>query len=147
MLESLAALAVVVMLLAAVATGTAASVTVYKQSTSLSEGKVLASTLFEAVSDELRFASNITIVGDGDDHLNTFTSVNHGFSAGFSNEDGRIRISGGDLISDLAYTGLEATADITYSSGVFDVIIVVTDPSLSGAERSRAEFSITPLNS
>lgn len=145
-LESLAAMIIVVILLSAIATGTAVSVTVYKQSTSLSEGEVLSSTLFEAISDELRFASNITVVGGGDDHLNTFTSVNYGLGAGFSNEAGRIKIADSNLLSEPTYTGLDATADITYASGVFDVAVVVTDPNRGDAECSRAEFNITPLN-
>ncbi|NCB62074.1 MAG: type II secretion system protein [Clostridia bacterium] len=146
MLESLAALAIVAIMLTAVVAGTAASVAVYKQSTALSESKVLSSTLFESLSDELRFATDITVVGDGDNHLSTFTSASYGFNTSFSNEAGRIKISGGDLISDLTYTGLDAAADITYAAGVFDVVLVVTDPSREDAACSRAEFSVMPLN-
>lgn len=148
--ELLAALAVLAIMLSALGAGTAASVTVYRQSSALSEANVLTSTLFEAIADELRFAADITTADDGDpataDPLDTFTSTHYGIEAGFSNEDGRIRVSGRDLIGEKTYTGLDAAADIRYSFGVFAVRIVVTDPNQDSAECGRAEFSIAPLN-
>lgn len=147
LMESLAALAILTIMLTALVAGTSASVTVYKQSTALSEANVLSSTLFETISDELRFATAITTTG-GD--LHTFTSLNYGANASFINEDGRVKISAGalshDLIGQKVYTGLAATADITYSSGSFSVIVSVTDPKQDFAECNRAEFSITRLN-
>jgi len=149
-LESLVALVIVVIMITAAASAAVASATVYKQSTALSEAGVLCSTLSESISDELRFAADITVAPGGDNHLNTFTSVNYGPGSSFSNEEGRIGIlTGGtnrSLISDLTYTGLEAAAQMTYDSGVFYVILVVTAPDSGNAECARAEFSIAPLN-
>lgn len=146
LLESLAAIAIVAIMMTAVAAGVSASVTVYKQSTAISEAAVLSSTLFETIADELRFATEITVVGGGDDHLSTFTSARYGLNAEISNADGRVKISGHDLVSQHSYTGLDAAAEITYTAGVFDVTIVVTDPSRSDALCARAEFSVAPLN-
>ena len=145
-LESLAALAIVAILMTAVGAGVSASVTVYRQSTALSEATVLSSTLSETIADELRFAADVTVVGGGDNHVSTFTSARYGLDAVISNEDGRIRISGYDLISGHSYTGLDAAAEITYTAGVFDVAVVVTDPSRGDAACARAEFSVVPLN-
>jgi len=143
--ETLAALAVMSIMLLALGAGTAASVTVYRQSTAFSEANVLSSTLFQAISNELRFATDITTIGS---EVDTFTSANYGVGATITNDtlSGRVKISGGDLIGEKSYTSLEAAADITYSSGVFAVAIVVTDPNQDFAVCSNAEFSITPLN-
>lgn len=148
LLESLVAIAILALMLTALGAGTAASVRVYKQSTALSEANILSSTLFEAISDELRFAADITTASGQP----VFTSPNHGANVSISSDGGRVKIfrSGlpvGDLIGEKAYTSLNAAIEtLSYSSDVFAVAIVITDPSQDSAVCSRAEFYIAPLN-
>ncbi len=144
LIEILAALAVLSLMLLALGAGTASSVRVYRQSTALSEAGVLSSTLFEALADELRFASHITTRADST--LDTYTSVYHGPHASLTVHGGRVLVSDRPLLGEKTYTDLDASADITYSGGVFDVVVVVTDPGQEDIECGRAEFSVAPLN-
>ncbi len=146
MLESLAAVAIVALIMVAVGAGTTSSLSVYKQSTAISEASILSSSLFQAIADELRFAKDITTVSATDNNLSTFTSKNYGEKVSFSNTGGRVTIGGTDIVGEKAYTGLQARADILYSSGAFTVTITVTDPTRGGVTSGSAVFSVTPLN-
>lgn len=146
--EMLAAIVILLLTVTALGAGISASVRVYQQSVTLSEAGTLLSTLTEAVSDELRFAENIIVETDasGARHL-TFTSVNYGVDASFSNgDDGRIKISGADLVGEMAYSSLHTAAEIDYSAGSFSVLLSITDPKQDNFTCRRAEFSIVPLN-
>lgn len=57
--ETLAALAVVSILCAAIVIGTNAAASIYRRSVQLSESQTLLSTLSQSLSGELRFAKNI----------------------------------------------------------------------------------------
>jgi len=144
LMETLASLVILALMGSLLGGGISSSVRIYRQSTALSESDTLSSTLFEAISDELRFATDITTA---DGNLDTYTSLRYGSGTRFSNgPDGRIQINGQDLVSQPTYTGLNASAIIGYSSGLFHVSLSVTDPDQGGLECSRIDFTIRPLN-
>lgn len=144
LMETLASLVILALMGSLLGGGISSSVRIYRQSTALSESDTLSSTLFEAISDELRFATDIT-TADGD--LNTYTSLQYGSDTRFTNgPDGRIKIDGQDLINQLSYTGLNASVIIGYSSGLFHISLSITDPGQGGIECSRINFTIRPLN-
>lgn len=144
--EILVAIIMLSLVVTVLSSSTAASLRIYRQSTALSEATILSSTLFEAISDELRFATDVTITANGT--LHTFTSPNYGVNASFTNdsEDGQIKIAGSDLIGKMAYTTLRATANITYDSPYFHVVIEIIDPNQDDTVCSNVVFDIQQLN-
>jgi prepilin-type N-terminal cleavage/methylation domain-containing protein len=144
--EILVAIIILSLVITVLSSSTAASLRIYRESTALSEATILSSTLFEAISDELRFATDVTTTATG--ALHTFTSTNYGVNASFSNDEanGQIKIAGADLIGKLAYTSLHATASITYESSSFHVVIEITDPNQDDAVCSNIAFDIQQLN-
>lgn len=145
-LESLAALGIVALIMVVIGAGTSVSLSVYKESTAISEASVLSSSLFQAVSDELRFSKDITTVSASDNHLKTFTSKNYGPNVNFANTSGRVTLGGTNIVGEKSYTGLQATVDILYNSGAFTVTITVTDPTRGNAQSGRAVYTVKPLN-
>jgi len=144
--ETIVAVCILTIVVTTLSAGTVTSLKVYRQSTALSEATILSSTLFSAISDELRFATDVTTTPAGE--LDTFTSRNYGVGAKFSNHeaDGRIKLSGGDIIGKMAYTNLQASATIYYDAGIFDVRILVMDPEQNFTTCSDIGFCVKQLN-
>ncbi len=139
--EMLVAIAVLGLLTLAVATGIAASVPVYQDATALSESSILASTLTQALQNELRYARDVQLYDDGT--LHSYTSTNFGLDAAITNDNGHIQAGGSDLVGSGAYTTLAATADILYKEPYFEVTIRISD----GSKTVRTvTFPVEPLN-
>lgn len=146
--ELLAAMAVLALLGTAIGAGTSAATRVYRQSTTFSEAAVLASTLTEAIADELRYATDLP---KADMKNPSFTSQTYGKDTSITNgtgdDEGRLMIGTHALVGSRTYTsGLTATAEIEWMAAdkIFDVQLTITDSS--GAEQKIAEFSIAPIN-
>ncbi|MDO4271210.1 MAG: prepilin-type N-terminal cleavage/methylation domain-containing protein [Eubacteriales bacterium] len=153
--EMLAAVAVFSVLMAAIGTGTAAALKVYRQSTDLSEAAVLASTLSEAVMDELRYAVDPGNALDAAEESHAvFTSRTYGKNVSFVSNwvDGRVYIGPladgtkqSPLLGSKAYQhGLKASVHAEYGGGVYTVTIAVSGGK-SAALQER-EFTVRPVN-
>ncbi|MEG2138802.1 MAG: prepilin-type N-terminal cleavage/methylation domain-containing protein, partial [Oscillospiraceae bacterium] len=110
--ELLVTLAILGVLTLAIAVGISSAATVYRQSVTLSESGVLASTLSQAVADELHYAREIK----GTDTV-TYTSQTYGANASIRAENGRLKVGSYQLVGDAAYTNLKANVGITYTVG------------------------------
>lgn len=139
--EMLVALAIVGLTALAVATGITASLRVYRDSVALSDAQTLASTLSQALMDDLRYARDIRADGSGG---LTYTSAQYGLEATVDrNEDGRLSVNGHDLVGAGAYAGLTADVSLDWDGACVAVELSI----LSGTEPVRTvNFSVRPLN-
>ena len=146
--ELLAAVAILGLLSAAVATGVPVAVRAYRQVTTSAEAGVLCSTLSTALSDELRFATNPRNTESG---LVFDSPV---FGAGVSVGKAEVTagtlvqqvvtVGGTRLLGDKAYSsGLSAEAAVSYD-GLYEIQITVSDAT--GRLWAAAAFSVAPLN-
>lgn len=109
--EMLVAVVILGLVTLAVSVGITSALPVYHDSVALSESSVLASTLSQALWDELRYARDVETDGAG--NVTAFTSATFGPRAAIGNEDGQITVSGKPLIGSGAYTNFSATASVT----------------------------------
>lgn len=132
--ELMVAIVVLGLLTLAVSVGTSASLQVYYQTTTLSESQVLASTLSQAITDELRFAGEIKTDPDG--ALLSYTSRYYGKDVSLSCDSaGKVLVGATPLIGDGAYTSFTAALDVAYEDGseCFQVVLTLfqgTEPIL-----------------
>ncbi|MEG0755488.1 MAG: type II secretion system protein [Oscillospiraceae bacterium] len=138
--ELLVTLAILGVLTLAIAVGISSATTVYRQSVALSESGVLASTLSQAVSDELHYAQDIS----GTDTV-TYTSQAYGANATITaDKNGKLMVGAYQLVGDAAYTNLKASVGIAYDSGAFEVTITISGQE---SKQIRAQtFQVTPVN-
>lgn len=144
--ELLAAMAVLALLGTAIGAGTSAATRVYRQSTTFSEAAVLASTLTEAIADELRYATDLP---ETDASNPPFTSQTYGkgvsITNGIDDDEGHLMIGSHALVGSRTYTsGLTAVVDIEWKGKAFDVTLTINDAS--AVKRKEAKFSIAPIN-
>lgn len=145
--ELLAAMAVLALLGTAIGAGTSAATRVYRQSTTFSEAAVLASTLTEAIADELRYATGLPETDTPDDP--SFTSQTYGkgvsITNGIDDDAGHLMIGSHALVGSRTYTsGLTAVVDIEWKDKAFDVTLTINDAS--AVKQKEAKFSIAPIN-
>lgn len=90
-----------------------------------SEANLLASTLTEAVADELRFALNIK----GNGNTFTFDSVRYGAGVTLWTEDGRLKAGSIDLVGEGTYTdGLRVDRfDLSYQDELFRLVMTIVN--------------------
>ena len=106
--EMLVALAILGLVCLAVAGGLSASLGIYRDSVALSDAQTLASTLTQALMDDLRFARDFqTDAGGG----LSYTSPSYGEGATVGQSEGHITIHGYELVGSGAYAGLTARAE------------------------------------
>ncbi len=127
--EVLVAVLIFALLSIVILYGTTAALRVYRKGVMASEARTLTATLTQSLSNELRYAQNIRVAGDG---TVTFDSRAFGADATVKNEGGRVQIrSGGesyDLLGESAYTSsLQATVKITYENGLFTIDLTVSN--------------------
>lgn len=140
--ETLAALAVFVILSAALVVGTVAAWKVYQKAVVASEARTLQSTLTQSLTDELRYAGNIRTDGD----VVSFDSRTFGLGVSVSSADGKILVGTYELLPAKAYTkGLVADAAVSYSDGFFTVELVVRHDLLPDGER-KTTLTVRALN-
>lgn len=138
--EMLVAIAVLSLLTLAVVTGITSSMPVYRDSTALSESSILASTLTQALQNELRYAREVQLDGAA---LQSYTSPSFGVNVSITDGGGRIQVGGSDLIGSGAYTTLSATAQIEYAEPFFYVVVDISN----GEKIVRSvSFPVRPLN-
>lgn len=136
--EVLVTLVIVALAVSAIAAGATAAASAQRSITSGSEASVLCGTLAVELADELRFARDIA----GGGTAFTFTSSRFGAGAAVGGADGRVLVGGYPILSEKAYTGLEAAAKVTYTGGCFEIEIAVTHGS---EPRAEARLSVSPL--
>lgn len=138
--ELLVALVIVALLTTAVVTGVGSAMQSYEKITTSSEAAILCGTLVTEISDELRFAESIAKDADGNI---TYYSTSHGNNVSLASSDGRITVAGKQLLSEKAYTGLDADLELDYLDGVFSVTISISKGDKSVSSSS---FNISPIN-
>lgn len=117
LVETLVAVLMVVLLTTMVAAGMAAAVRVRAQSTFVSGSQQVADTIGAALSDVLRYATDVETDGEG--AVSAFTNVNYGVTAG------QIYVGAGDEDGDRGVIYLNAP-------GAAKKIPLLTNPSYSG---------------
>lgn len=138
--EILITLLIASLVASAVAAGVSSSLKVYKKSVALSDAQTVLSTLSQAVMDELRFASDISL----SDGTVSFTSKNYGGGCSFFvSGDGYIMINGKQLLPQNSYVGCKANISVDYNGDIFDVEIIVFNEEIE----CDAQFSVRPLQS
>lgn len=141
--ELLVTLAILGVLTLAIAVGISSATTVYRQSVALSESGVLASTLSQAVSDELHYAKDIRVI-EGTDTV-TYTSQTYGANVSITaDKNGKLMVGSYQLVGDAAYTSLKAGVEITYASGAFEVTITISNQEDTTIRTQT--FQVTPVN-
>lgn len=143
--EMLVAMAVLGLVTAAIATGMTAGVRIYQESTDLSQTQVLLSTLTQSVSDELRYARDITTSGGGV----VYTSPAYGPGASLvANGDGQVAVAAGSKVTSLlgsgSYGGYRAGIGVTYADGCFEVTLDVKRQDGQGLQHQ--VFAVRALN-
>ncbi len=139
--ELLAAVLILALVAAGTAAGVSVSLRVYRQSTALSDAQTLTSTLSIALMDELRCARD-----PGGSDTAVFTSSTFGPNVQVdTNVDGHVTVGGKELIGSGAYAGLTAEAGVYYYDGLFDVTIKVCRASTNEMLQEVA-FLVRPLN-
>ncbi len=108
--ESIVALLIISLLTIAIATGVKTAASVYKKSLFLSESDVLAATIDTALSDVLRFSSNITKEADG---TVQFTNAN------YSVRNGHFLIKDGWLYLNLTDDAKDAPLSALLNGGIY----------------------------
>lgn len=138
--EILITLLIASLVASAVAAGVSSSLKVYKKSVALSNAQTVLSTLSQAVMDELRFASDVSL-SDGNV---SFTSRNYGGNSSFIVAgNGYIMINGKQLLPQNSYVGCKANISVDYNGDTFIVEIVVLNEEVE----CDAQFSVRPLQS
>ncbi|MDD4844932.1 MAG: prepilin-type N-terminal cleavage/methylation domain-containing protein [Anaerotignum sp.] len=155
--ESIVALLIISLLTIGVATGVNTAASVYKKSLFLSESDVLAATVDTALSDVLRFSSNITEQADG---TVQFTNANYSVRNGhFLLKDGWLYLNLTNekmddaedaplaaLLNGGIYTSMKIDSYILdYKDGVFSGSYVIQSKEDSALEKSY-EFYFRPIN-
>lgn len=141
--EMLVAVAILSMVSLAITVGVSASLRVYRDSVMLSDTQTLASTLTQALMDDLRFAREIQTDSGGG--VTSYLSPKGGKDAVVGvNDEGRITISGNELVGSGAYAGLKAEVEgMTYDGETVSLTLVIR----SGDEDIRTvSVSVRPLN-
>ena len=162
--EALLATLIVAMLSAGIAAGTAFAAKQYNYSVSVSESKVLCSTLSNILRSELSATDVIAVNGAGqvvgilsspsyrtDGFAGTETeklSVLHAAVDGVESNYGVLMLDEQPLLPAAAYTSykLRAKADVTYDAdeNLFRVTLWIR--TADGAERTSSSFDVMPLN-
>lgn len=142
--EMLVAVAVLGLVAMAVAVGCSAGLRVYRQSVAVSDAQTLASTLSQALMDELRYAQEIRYGDDGT--LTGYTSANYGHNASIGQDlEGHITVAGKPLVGSGSYAGLCAQVQVRYdeTTACFDVELAILQTE---TRLGQANFSVRPLN-
>lgn len=105
LVETLASMVILIMLVSVIGTGVSASMKTYRDLTFVSESDILASTIYTAMSDVLRFA-DYEAEQDGTIY---FTNVNYGISKGY------IFLQNGMFMIYLGNGNIESTNESTNS--------------------------------
>jgi prepilin-type N-terminal cleavage/methylation domain-containing protein len=140
--EMLMVLLIMSLVGAAIGVGISAGARAYIDVTDSSEASILCSTLATELMDELRFAQDIQT--GTDDALTSYTSQKWGTNVAIAAADGRVTIGGKQILDEEAYTGLQATATVTYTGGLFHVTIDVS--RAGGATLQSTTFQIRAIN-
>lgn len=140
--ELLVTMAVMALVGVAVAAGISSAGKALNTITASSEASVLSSTLALELSDELRFAGNISGGADGI----TFDSTRFGKGVKVESSDGRVTVGGMPILGEKAYTGLRADAQVSYSGGSFHVTITIFSAGSPSVELLSSRFSVSPLS-
>lgn len=147
--EVLVAMLILGLVTLGAAVGVNSSMNVYRQSVSLSDSRMLSSTLATALMDELRYAREPQTVTTGEGvSVVTFTSRNFGVgvsvSTDASGQPGHVTVGDRLLVGTGAYAGhLKAEAQVDYQNGIFSVELSISD---GGTVVCAEEFSVRPLN-
>ncbi|MEG0825834.1 MAG: hypothetical protein RSG86_08895, partial [Oscillospiraceae bacterium] len=116
--------------------------TVYRQSVTLSESGVLASTLSQAVADELHYAQDIRVTDTV-----TYTSQTYGANATITaDKNGKLKVGTYQLVGDAAYTNLKAGVGITYTADSRAFNVEITIINQEGTTLRTQTFQVTPVN-
>lgn len=139
MAELLVSMAIMALVGLAVAVGISTAGRAYTEITMSSEASVLCATLSVEIADELRFARDIDTVSG----VVTYTSPRFGTDVSVNSADGRISIGTNPILSEGAYTNLNAEAGVTYN-GNFMVTIEITNAG--GKVLESSSFSVSPIS-
>lgn len=148
LIEMIATVSVLMIIAASLAIAVPSTLTAFREVTASSEAGVLASALTTAVTDELRWATDV--VAGADSELDTYTGKSCGAMSRLSSDAGRINVVAANgreygLLSEKAYTsGLTARAQVLWEDGIFNVAITVRDSR--DRERFSTTFSVLPVN-
>lgn len=144
--ELLATTAIVVLIFASVSLMIKVSTETYKDSVSMSESRMLCSTLTSVIADELRYAGTVTTDHSG--NLVSFFSRNYGSDGASTfetNGDGQLTLGGEELLSKSAYVyNTRARVKVKFIDGVFRVELTVTNGG--GDVMVKNNFEVMPLN-
>lgn len=158
MVEMLCAVAILILLGLLLNTGLQMAVKSYHDLTAEAETQLLASTLMDALADELRYARNVTtekktIDGVETDALSTYDSgykEAEGTLEGTSTiqiTDGKLQINGNRVLPDLAYgkdAYLVEQLEITCANDCFTIRLKVKEAA--GDISTEAELTVRCLN-
>lgn len=151
--EMLATVVVLLLFTGLMVTGVKMAVDAYSTSMTISEAQTLSATLQATVSDELRYATRLTVTTVTDENGNIINKVEGVFSPTYgegasftTNESGHVLLCGKKILSDKAYPhGLKANVTIDdYSKNIFTVTVrVYLTP---GDYLSEVTFDVKNLN-
>ena len=146
LVEMLAATIIVSLLSLIIATGSQAALRAYTQIVTEAEASTLGGTLTEIICEELRYATHVE--ADTDGSVQRYISRQYGANAQLVSEEGRLLVGVYPLLGEKAYTaGLNCDLSaLTFSQGVFQVKLTITDSSPTPAVRHQTEFSVAQLN-
>lgn len=139
MTELLITMAILALIGVSVGVGITTAGRAYTDITASSEASVLCSTLSTELADELRFAEHVSVTPENG---LTFTSRRYGPNVKVESSGGRVTIGGHQILSEGAYTGLNAAAGVTYVNGVFEVTVTA---SMGAKELKSSTFSVSPI--
>ena len=144
---SLSELMIVLVIMAvismAIAIGISSAAQSYRDIKTATESSMLCSALVAELSDTLRYATDIQS-GSGGDAVFTHRRYGVGVSVKPSSDGKKVVVGGKPVLSDSAYTGLFASAKVTYSGTMFTLIIKVFDYDNKTELRSET-LNITPI--
>lgn len=139
LLETLLAVGILAIAITVISAGMPVALHVYKEAVASSEAGVLASTLTEAIADELRWATDPQADG-------IYVSTVYGAGAQITVDQGHLTVGDYPLVGERAYTnGLKVDKfECKYKDGTFEVHFKIQDTD--GKERTDVEFQIVPVN-